>query len=253
MTANIIGPGADREGYDYHSGNIILGGNSRPNPHRFRKSFLGHFMLALGIFTVLVVLQSRHGNHQPEKSQEIDSTGDVKDAPSVHESVSSNQAHDDILDSFTGSAAEYIKVNPGLPELPPEDELRITVSPHLSSSSSSSSQNRENIEQELDRLQRELDQSQVLVEQLQQLLDQQSVQLEEQQRQLSKNQGPILQQQQQEAELQTANSPDLLEQTELEDDDPVYPQETIDGETPLITSRLLRDVVFNSEELHEQI
>ncbi|KAF9295061.1 hypothetical protein BGZ74_010982 [Mortierella antarctica] len=261
MTANIIGPGADREGYDHHSGNIIIGGSSRPNPHRFRKRFLGRFMLALGIITVLVIFQSRHGNRQPEKSQETESTGEVKDAPVVQEAVSNNLAHDDILDSFTGSAAEYIKVNPGSPELLPEDELRVTVSPHLSSSSSSSSsQSHESIEEERYRLQRELDQSLVLVEELRQLLDQHSAQQEEQQRQLSKDQGQILQQQQQqeeeeeeEEELQTANSPSLLEQAELEDHDSVHPQETGDGETPSITSRFLRDIVFNSGELQEQI
>ncbi|KAG0330688.1 hypothetical protein BG000_011587 [Podila horticola] len=240
MTANIIGPGADREGYDHHSGIITLGGNSRPNPQRFRKSFLGHFMLALGIFTVLVVFQSRHGSYQLEKSQEIDSTGKVKDAHVAHDAVGNN------LDSFAGSATEYVKANPGSLELPPEDELRITVSPHLSSSSSSSSsQNLVGIEQEQERLQRELDQSQAHVEKLQQLLDQQSTQLEGQQHQLSKGQGQI-QQQQQEEVIQIANNPALLEQAELKDDNSVvHPQETVDGERPPIPGRFLRDIMLN--------
>ncbi|KAG0030154.1 hypothetical protein BGZ82_007544 [Podila clonocystis] len=248
MTANIIGPGADREGHDHHNG-IILGGNSRPNPHRFRRNFLDHFMLALGIFTVIVVLQSRHGSHQPEKSQQVDNIGKAKNTPVVHEAVSKNLAHDDILDSFTGSAAEYVNVHPASPELLPEDELRITVSPHLSSSSSKS-QNLESIEQERDRLQRELDQSQVLVEKLQLLLDQQSALLEGQQLQLPKGQGQTLQQQQQQQqeELQTANSPVLLEQAAFEADGSVVnPQETVDDEL-IQQSADFGDVVLSHSE-----
>ncbi|KAG0027537.1 hypothetical protein BGZ81_005496 [Podila clonocystis] len=204
MTTNIIGPGADREGYDHHNG-IILGGKG-------------------------------------------------KDMPVVHEAVSNNLVHNDILDSFTGSAAEYVNVHPASPELLPEDELRITVSPHLSSLPSS--QILESIEQERDRLQRELDQSQVLVEKLQLLLDQQSTLLEGQQLQLSKGQGQTLQQQQQQQqqqELQTANNPVLLEQAAFEADGSVVnPQETVDDER-IQQSTDFGDVVLSHREPQEQI
>lgn len=257
---NIIGPGANREGHDYHTvGNITIGGN-RPNPRRFRKRFLSHFMLALGILTLLVVLQSQHKSRH-EKGYAPVRSGQVDEVAVDHE-TNNNLAHSDMLDTFTGSTTEYVSSHPGSStELQPEDELRVAVSPHSSSSSSSSSSSPSSsqylqiVELELDRLQSQLDVSQALIESQNRLLEQQSAQLEEQQRQLAKGQDQILQLQQQielqqieqhqlQQDLQPLNNPasalsslsdsqdiDLLEDPGVEvDGSVVTPLEEVDGE-----------------------